>query len=180
MPHRPSRASRRRIVAARALALAAMPVVLGACGRSLLPGRSGRLSASERRGVLACAAEVGAAHGLTAVAPIASDGDRSTLRLAPGDGSTDPAALRAALAGTGPTRDELVVGFGDERPDATEGRLRHALRVAVRSFRLTAEREGRGDAPGTAARAEWRPTPPSPHGAELRDLVLARCGTLGR
>jgi hypothetical protein len=86
-------------------------------------------------------------------------------------------------------RDVLTVGFGEPAalpaagvPRPSASRLRHALRVAAQSFRLQLDVEARGDAArtGAPAHAEWRPAPVSPRAAELRDLVLARCGTLGR
>jgi hypothetical protein len=131
---------------------------------------------------------VAAEQGL-AVAPVDS-APVPALRLSSAPEVPGAADLRAAAAGDAPARraHRRLRRRGRHAPAAGSaaaaggGRLRHALRVAVQTFRLQLASEARGDAAaaGGAPRADWRPVAVSPRGAELRDLVLARCGSLGR
>ncbi len=148
----PARRSLRRQAAA---LLALAPLALGACGSS---GPLSTLSSnSTPQTVLQCVREVATEQGL----PVIEQLEARTDSAAP---APMLRAQSAPLAAGNQAIDVLTVSFA---------KIGRGLRVAAQTLRPRAS--GRG-----AAGALWQADAPSPHLAEARDVVLARCGSLGR
>jgi hypothetical protein len=165
--HRPG--SRVRL----AVALCALPPALAACSGALT-GRVGGppRTVEARQGILTCAAEVATLAGLPTVER--SDTAQALRAASLPDRSEGVPSAAADSVGA---LDEVTVSLSPRAPGVPA-----ALRVAARTFRLAVlPREGRGDASATrgAAGREWRAAAPSARAIAARDLVLARCGSLG-